>query len=323
MKCSEKLDKIELLTKVTEDIYKLSVHFPFGMRQVNSFLFKGENGYTVIDTGSQAKESIEIWEQVLSSGITIEKIVFTHTHPDHIGLAGWFQKNHHVPVFVSKLGYEEIQHVRKNESGKWMSSIIYQHGGPEISPELLIVEQEAYDFEPDGIFESQLEIELGYDRYETIWTPGHAWDHFCFYNKERHLMVTGDLVLNEISPIIAFFTQDDINPLKSYFESLDLVSSYSTTLALPGHGELITNLTKRIEDIKEGHMHRMQQMLNSIKSEKKTANQLYQEIYGDLNYYKFFAPFMMTITRIVYLESIGKVHREVKDDKLYYCASDE
>ena len=81
-----------MLIKITDDIYQLVVRFPFGMREVNSYLIKGEKGFTVIDTGSYAKESIDIWEQTLSSGVKVEKVVLTHAHPDHIGLAGWFQE---------------------------------------------------------------------------------------------------------------------------------------------------------------------------------------------------------------------------------------
>src|SRR5213080_1692674 len=104
-----------MLTKVTEDIYQLVVRFPFGMREVNSYLIKGEKGYTVIYTGSYAKESINIWERTLASGVKVEKVVLTHAHPDHIGLAGWFQERCKVPVFISALGYKEMQRLRQQK----------------------------------------------------------------------------------------------------------------------------------------------------------------------------------------------------------------
>ena len=97
-----------MLTKVTEHIDKLEIQFPGGMGQLNSYLIKGENGYTIIDTGLYSEEAIETWEQVLASGIKPEKVVLTHTHQDHIGLAKWFQQHVGVPVYVSSLGYKEM-----------------------------------------------------------------------------------------------------------------------------------------------------------------------------------------------------------------------
>lgn len=315
---SEKLTQIPMLEKVAEDIYKLSVHFPFGMRQVNSYLFKGDNGFTVVDTGSYAEESIAIWEQVMNAGVKVEKLVFTHTHPDHIGLTGWFQKKYGIPVHISSLCYKEVQRVRNLKSGEWMSGFFKQHGGPEISQDLLMSESKSYEFEPDIIFENNQQVKLGNDSYDILWTPGHAPDHICFYHPERQILVAGDHVLDEISPIIAVWYADILNPLQDYFDSLDVVSEQKVKLTLPGHGELITDLPARAEAIKSGHMRRMEQIFESIKNEAKPAGQIYKDVYGKLSVYKFFAPLMTTISRLIYLESIGKVKSDMRDGIYYY-----
>ncbi len=315
----EKLQQIPLLEQVAEDIYKLSVHFPFGMRQVNSYLFKGDKGYTIVDTGSCAKESKAIWEQVMAAGIRIEKLVFTHTHPDHIGLTSWFQKEYGTPVHIFNLGYKEVQRVRNlKASCKWMCNFLKQHGGPEISEDLLLLESKSFEFEPDAIFEADDTIKLGNDSYEIIRTPGHAPDHICFYSQERQILVSGDHVLGKISPIIAVWSAEDLNPLQDYYDSLDLVSRYEVKLVLPGHGDVITDLSGRTEEIKLGHNRRIQQIFHSIKNEAKTAGEIYQDIYGELSIYKFFSPLMTTISRLIYLESIGKVRSEIKNEVYYY-----
>jgi glyoxylase-like metal-dependent hydrolase (beta-lactamase superfamily II) len=321
MEILKKLQQIPLVEKVAEDIYKLSVHFPFGMRQVNSYLFKGDNGYTVVDTGSYAKESIMIWEHVMATGIKIEKLTFTHTHPDHIGLAGWFQKTYGIPVHISSLSYKEVQRIRNLKTGNWMCDFLKQHGGPEISEDLLLLDARAYTFKPDGIFEMNDRIRLGNDSYKVISTPGHAPDHICLYSPERQLMVTGDHIIDKISPIIAVWSAEVLNPLQDYYHSLDLVSSYEVKQALSGHGDVINDLPARAKGIKSGHMYRMQQIFDSIKNEAKPAWQICQEIYGKLSINKFFAPFMTTISRLIYLQSIGKVKSELKDGKYYYYLS--
>ena len=74
---------------------------------------------------------------------------------------------------------------------------------------------------------------------KTIWTPGHSSDHFCFYNHERKIMVIGDHILDQISPVILIESSADVNPLMHYFDSLEKMKEYSIKLALPGHGHLI------------------------------------------------------------------------------------
>jgi glyoxylase-like metal-dependent hydrolase (beta-lactamase superfamily II) len=311
-----------MLTKVKEDIYKLAVRFPFGMREVNSYLIQGEKGFTVIDTGSSSKESINLWERTLSSGIEVEKVVLTHAHPDHIGLAGWFQERNRVPVFISALGNKEIQRFqqRKYENSNRLNTLLKQHGGLGIPKEMMLMESAAYDFEPDGIFENNQNMTIGNSVYQSIWTPGHAPDHFCFYNSEQQVMIIGDHVLNHISPIIGITSDEEDNPLKDYFSSLELIKGYPTVLALPGHGDPIVNLKDRVEEIIYRHQHRLKQVLESVRDEWKTAYNVCQEIYGQYNMKNLLSPFMSTITRFIYLESIEKVKSELRNGELVFQA---
>ena len=69
-----------LLINVSEGIEKLVVRFPGGMQEVNSYLVKGENGYTVIDTGIYSEEAIATWEALFDTGVEVKKVVLTHTH---------------------------------------------------------------------------------------------------------------------------------------------------------------------------------------------------------------------------------------------------
>ena len=122
------------------------------------------------------------------------KIVLTHAHPDHCGLARWFQDHHRVPVFISSLGYQELQRKRNHNSVNWLQGFLKSHDCPEFPQNMGNEEADAYEFEPDGVFEDQQTLMLGNSSYETIWTPGHSHDHFCFYNQHEQIMVTGDHV---------------------------------------------------------------------------------------------------------------------------------
>lgn len=81
------------------------------MGATNCYLLKGEDGYTVIDTGMYSKKAIRLWEEILETGYKIEKVVLTHVHQDHIGLAKWFQQEKGVPIVVANLSYGEIKNI--------------------------------------------------------------------------------------------------------------------------------------------------------------------------------------------------------------------
>lgn len=306
------------LKKVTESVYHLKVRYPFAMREMNSYLIRGDEGFTVVDTGSIARESIATWQNLLDEGLKIEKVVFTHAHPDHIGLAGWFQKNCHVPAYISRLGYQEMQSNRSGASSKWINDLSLLHGGPEIPAHRRETEAEAFEFEPDGIFEMDEPVKLGNDVYESIWTPGHSQDHLCFYQPEQEVMILGDLLINHLSPVIGVWKQGDGNALADYFQSLEKLKAYSVKYGLPGHGNFVKSVHTRIEEILSRHHERLNQVLGTLDEKEKNCFQMTAETYGGEGKGNFFPQFMSTITRMIYLESIGKVTSRNVNGVLYY-----
>ncbi|GGA28827.1 MBL fold metallo-hydrolase [Psychrobacillus lasiicapitis] len=297
-----------MLTEVVDGIHKLVIKFPTGMGEVNCYLIEGKNGYTVIDTGTDSKEAKDGWREVLSSGILIEKVVLTHTHQDHIGLGKWFQQEVGVPVIVSYLGYEEMKKNRVSFSRDRLNKLIIKHGGLAL-PNKIEEDHSIYDFEPDGFFKNHQHIQLGEELYKAIWTPGHAPDHFCFYNENKKIMIIGDHVLDRISPVIGLWSGEEGNLLQDYLLSLKEVEKYPADIILPGHGDLIYDLPTKIHELNAKHEHRLQQVLQSLTVEGKTANQICNEVYGTVNIILSLSSFMATLTRLLYLESIGKVER--------------
>src|SRR5699024_1213801 len=168
-----------MINHILDDIYQLKVPMPFSMGEVNCYLFKGENGYTIVDTGDNTDEVKEIWEQIIPHISPIEKIVITHAHPDHLGLARWFKENYDVPVWMSEKSYEQLQKTRALfKNGKYynpQAEISVLHGGPKMKPEKEGYYKLSYfEFDPDVLFTEDQDIPLGDIMYKPIWTPGHS-----------------------------------------------------------------------------------------------------------------------------------------------------
>lgn len=305
-----------MLEKITENIHKLTI--PYGAQEVNCYFAEGARGYTIIDTGIYSGEAIELWKNILRD-IQVEKVVLTHTHQDHIGLAAWFQQEIGVPVFVSNLGYQEMQKHRTADIRERIKQLLLKHGAEEL-PTRTRDDSFIYEFEPDGFFNDGQEIQLGDVSYQVIWTPGHAPDHFCFYQPDTQVMLAGDHLLKEISPVIGLWDGIETNPLEGYYGSLERIYNYPAEVALPGHGAPIYNLAERASETKNKHDARLHQVQNLVKSEGKTAYQVCQEIYGELRPPLYISQLMAALTRLIYLESLGKVGRTERDGVVEFRA---
>lgn len=312
-----------MINRMTDQIYQLKVPIPYDMGHVNCYLIKGEDGLTIVDTGDYTEEAIMLWTKVLSEDIPVKKLVLTHCHPDHVGLAGWFQKQFNMPVWMSANSYEELLRVRtsfeEQKSSTSHSSLLYLHGLPtSTNQDNEFNRVKSYEFEPSHLFEDHEEIQLGDTIFETIWTPGHSPDHFCFYNHQNWILLAGDHILNDINPIVMSQSIGD-NPLKDYLHSLDKIKEYPTRFVLTGHGEPITNLSRRIEDMKIHYQKRWKQAYESILEQGSSAYQVSQIIYGkELSLHRSMSAFIQTITNLVYLESIGNVKMEQHGGRVYF-----
>ncbi|MFC3038665.1 MBL fold metallo-hydrolase [Virgibacillus xinjiangensis] len=298
-----------MLEQISKDIYRLVVEFPPGNEETNCYLIKGANGYTVVDTGIYSEHAIQIWRKALGTDIKVEKVVLTHVHQDHIGLAGWFQRELGVPVVMSEKGYQLTKRLRSASNVERLNNILPNYGGPRLPSDMMEDDSFIFAVEPDQIFHEQDKIYLGDDAYEVIWTPGHAPDHFCFYNRERKLMIVGDHILKAISPVIGLWEGEEGNPLKDYYHSLKAVEPYETALALPGHGEVMENFQERVRQTRQKHDQRLEQVMSLVNEKPTTAAEVCRKIYGERPFPSMLSTFMASLTRLLYLEEQGRIRR--------------
>jgi len=317
-----------MLKKVADNVYQLKIPIPYDLGSVNGYLIEGSNGYTIVDTGDYTEEAIALWEKVLPKNKPIEKVVLTHAHTDHIGLAGWFQKKYKANVWISKAGFTEIQNILSKFEGTVysspLSSLFYSNGGPSHTEQNdTFYNYAAYEFEPSHLFEAGELITIGDKSYESIWTPGHSPDHFSFYEPDNQILFVGDHILQSLNPIVMATSMKE-NPLELYFQALDKLHLLPTKYVLPGHGDMVKNLTARIEDMKAHYRKRWNQIIDAIQAGERTAFQISEKIYGiDQPVARKMSGFLQTITNLIYLSSIKEIMMKEQGGMIFYYPKDE
>jgi glyoxylase-like metal-dependent hydrolase (beta-lactamase superfamily II) len=260
---------------VAQGIYQIQLPLPFPLRIVNSYVLRDGEGWTIIDTGINYPAGRSAWLAALAkleiAPKTIQRIILTHAHPDHYGMAGWLAEQSSAPVQLAPLEQEFVRtawHVgAANEQA--IVDLFQAHGMPtELAEQVRhsMAETRAMTLpwpatraiEPGGV------VQIGARRFQVIATPGHSDQHLVFYCAEERLLLCGDAVLIKITPNISLWPHGRPDPLADYFHSLDLLAALPVDLALPGHGPLIRAFGERVAELRAHHHERLAIMEQAV-----------------------------------------------------------
>jgi glyoxylase-like metal-dependent hydrolase (beta-lactamase superfamily II) len=317
----------------TDTIVQVKVPLPFPLRFVNSYLIRGSAGYTLIDPGLHTPEAEELWLTVLSERAIpfehIEQIVLTHHHPDHYGLAGWFQERTGAPVLLSETCLRQVQLMWGEEQpmSELLLDLFARHGMD--TAELEEMEKHMVGFtqmvspQPQVTLLREGPVRLGDRMYEAIETPGHAAGHLCFYDAEAEVIFCGDHVLPKISPNVSFLPQVEDNPLGEYLSSLKDMGKLSVKMAYPGHRDPWPLFAERAAELILHHEERLTLMAAQLR-EPRTAYEVCRLYFGDtLSTHQMRFALCETIAHLVLLELEGRIrvqHMDTNGDIIRYIA---
>ncbi len=313
-----------MVEEIAPGIYRLEIPLPASpLKALNSYVIKGQDRHLVIDCGMRRQECREAMLSGLGSlGIDVAECDFfiTHFHVDHLGLVSDLATETSA-IYLNRSDAESIVMPSAREAlaagfpPEVIERAIRAHPGSRYGPKLPL---------PFVMPEDGEVIGAGEYKFRCVATPGHSFGHLCLYEEEQELLFSGDHILGEITPNIQAWL-DDWNPLDEYLKSLDKTAALDVALVLPGHGKSLTDMHRRIAELKEHHARRAEELLSILERGPGTAYQLASGMTWDIacdsfDHFpisqKWFAT-GETAAHLTYLEELGKVRREATGETAF------
>ncbi|MGB3487818.1 MAG: MBL fold metallo-hydrolase [Xanthobacteraceae bacterium] len=262
---------------------------PFQLNHVNIYLLADGDGWAMIDSGFGNEETIAAWTALFEGPLknfNITRLIVTHSHPDHVGLAGWIVERFNCPLVMSQVEYlQSVYHQnRGTEERKEAQRLFFRrHGMDESLTDKLLGRGQDYLKRVSTLPASYRrishgdEISIGTRRFKVITGGGHALDQVMLYCAADKLFLSADQVLSKISPNVSVWAvEPDQNSLGEYLASL---ASLTTTLpydalVLPGHGVPFFGLKTRIKQLADHHEERCGMIAAACRESPKTSAEL-------------------------------------------------
>jgi glyoxylase-like metal-dependent hydrolase (beta-lactamase superfamily II) len=281
--------------EIAPGILWLRLALPFQLNHVNVYLLAHEDGWAVIDTGIGTDETKATWEQVFKgplAGSKITRLVITHSHPDHIGLAGWLAERFQCPITMTQTEYfHGLFHQTKRSDIQIADQAAFyrKHGIPESTIEQLLGRGSNYLTRTTGLPPSYRRaadgdtVTLGPRTFQALTGGGHSLEQMMLLSRTDKLFFSADQVLSRISPNVSVWSMEpEANALGQYLASLARLGRElpEDVLVLPGHGVPFYGVKTRIKQLSDHHAERCDAISVACRNTALTASDMVPLIFN-------------------------------------------
>ena len=254
----------------------LRMGLPFALDHINLWLLRdrqdGVEGWTIVDCGIANDATRAAWEQVFAEhldGLPVLRLIVTHMHPDHIGLAHWLTERWACRLWISSTDFNAARiasHSSTGFGGERSAAFFASHGLTD--PEALAKVRARSNYYAGMVPQVPAQyrrlmdrqaVEIGGHAWACIAGYGHAPEHIALHSEGLNLLISGDMVLPRISTNVSVYElEPESDPLTLFLTSLKRYDSLpAETLVLPSHGKPFTGLHARTRQLHEHHDERL------------------------------------------------------------------
>ncbi len=268
----------------------IRMSLPFALNHINLWLLRdcidGVEGWSIVDCCIHRDEAKAQWESIFANeleGLPILRVIVTHMHPDHIGLAHWLCDRWNVRLWISATDYQVARLGCLGPTGfggDRAAEYFASHGlnNPEAVeqikgrtgyfPSLVPSVPPQYRRLMDGMV-----LDIGGRGWRCISGYGHAPEHIALYCEELNVLIGGDMMLPRISTNVSVYEQEpEANALVQFLDSIDkFLALPENTLVLPSHGKPFTGMHTRIQQLHDHHRDRLAEVMEACSARSCSA----------------------------------------------------
>ena len=265
---------------IAPGVFWLRMPLPFALNHINLWLLDDGPSWTVVDSGYAMPETTALWERIFAAhlgGRPIGRIIVTHYHPDHIGLAGWLAERWQAPLWITEKEWLHARMMTGDGAADYAASaraFALRAGLDEADSDLFARRHSSYRRGVPSVPASYRRIgdgstiAIGGSEWRVIVGEGHAPELACLYCAETGVLIAGDQILPRISPNISVPPHEPGgDPLDRYLRSLVKLRAAlpADTLVLPSHNLPFHGVHERIEELASHHAERCAEVLDACR----------------------------------------------------------
>lgn len=264
------------------------MRLPYRLNHVNLWILEDGDELAVVDTGMNLPDSREAWSRVLAERFgnrRIGRVIATHYHSDHIGLAAWLCETQRANLFATHIEWcmARLLGIDATRSYVEVQRAFYRRMG--FSPEQLdrldaagnAYAQKVIPVPPEvRCLRSGDRLAVGGRVWRVITAPGHSPEMACLYDAKAGILIAGDHVLPSITPNVSIYpAEPEGDPLSDYLGSFaPFLALPADTLVLPSHGRPFRGLHTRIRQIEAHHAERLDRVWQACAEPRRVTDLL-------------------------------------------------
>jgi len=273
--------------EVVPGVRWIRMPLPYQLDHVNLWLLRDGEGWTLVDAGITLDAVKQHWGEIFDSelgGRPVRRLVVTHFHPDHLGLASWLAERLDVPVVMTQGEHLMACAVSEQIAGYGLQSMLAffrRHGLSEERLDALSRRGNAYKRGVPGLPPTYARIidgdsiAIDGQDWRVIVGYGHSPEHAALYCAKLGVLISGDMVLPRISTNVSVTAANPgADSLGLFLRSIDRYAQLpADTLVLPSHGRPFRGLQTRTAQLSAHHRERCEALL-AVCDAPKTAWEL-------------------------------------------------
>ena len=263
--------------EVAPGILWMRLPLPMALDHVNVYALRDGPGWAIVDTGLHSRRGVALWQRLLSGplgGLPVTRVIVTHHHPDHVGMAGWFQAKgaELVSTRVAWL-YARMLVLDEHPLPVPQAMQFWQRAGLD---DAALVRRAAE--RPFNFVDVVHSMPVGFTRISDgdclhlagrDWLvrlgQGHAPDHATLWTEG--IVLGGDQLLPGISANIGVYpTEPEADPLAEWLQSCEAFQANARDgdLILPGHKLPFTGLPFRLGQMIGNHVEALERLTDHL-----------------------------------------------------------